>query len=414
MAMHRIVLLFLVPGIVWGLAGASALAGDFESTSTGADGELIFAAAAGVVVFDPADLTNDDGDPIDPEGDNIFHFTSIEIPTGTTVTLSAEQLGGDGRPVIWLASEDVTIDGILALDGQAGHGASETEAPSVPGAGGFTGGASVGFQQSGNGPGGGTGVDGEAGGPGAYRTRGGTSSSSGRGASYGNRFLMPLLGGSGGGAGTAAGGGGGGGGLLIASSTEIIVDGTIRALGGASGTAAGTTPRGGGGSGGAIRLMAPTVSGSGTVNVSGGTGLTLLAGGSGWIRIQAIKHGLRKDGTFTPLSSVSFAAPGIIFPPDDTPTLRITGIDGADAPELPTGSFESVDVVIDSSEEVTIDLEATNIPTGTTITLILIAEDGASESIESTELDGTLSSSTATATATFVAGFTRITIRAEW
>ena len=48
------------------------------------------------------------------------------------------------------------------------------------------------------------------------------------------------------------------------------------------------------------------------------------------------------------------------------------------------------------------------------ITLVLNPEDGDAVTVESTELEGTLESSTATATATIPSGFTRVVVTASW
>ncbi len=392
--------------------GGAARAQSFDSTSTGADGSLTFPADAGVVVFDPAVTENDAGAVLGSRAGNVFHFVEVTIPSGTTVELRADALGGDGRAVTWLATGDIVIDGILDLDGEAGHSTTDIPVASIAGAGGFGGGASGAARQRGNGPGSG-GFSGAFGLGGSHRTQG---HASGGGTLYGNRFLLPLAGGSGGGAGdesSDAGGGGGGGAILLASSTEIQVGGTIRARGGDSGS--GTSTHGGPGSGGAIRLVAPVVSGAGDIDVSGGiyAGYVLFAG-SGWIRVQAFEHGLRDGGTFTPEQAATFATPGTLFLPATAPKVRISTVDGVAAPASPTGSFETVDVTIDDAGEVTIELEAENVPIGTTAQLVLLPEDGTSTVVTSSGFSGLLEASTATATATFAAGFTRVSVSATW
>src|SRR5215470_6351874 len=79
----------------------------FTSGSTGADGALDYSVilpSGGVAVFDPTKFNP----PLNPAGDNIFNFTSINIPGNVTVRLSGRVLKG---PVFWLASGDVTING---------------------------------------------------------------------------------------------------------------------------------------------------------------------------------------------------------------------------------------------------------------------------------------------------------------
>jgi hypothetical protein len=187
--------------LVWAtvLGSPPVHAQTFNSGSTGADGALNL-TTPGTVIFNPDTFTP----PLDPEGDNIYHFTTINIAAGVTVRLLATHVNG---PVFWLASGAVQIDGTLDLNGGVGHNPPATPAarlPSVPGAGGYPGGIGAspnGPAQPGSGPLGGV-I-----GPG--------NSSGGGGGNPSNSFLVPLLGGSGGGGTqTGVGGGGGGGGAL--------------------------------------------------------------------------------------------------------------------------------------------------------------------------------------------------------
>ncbi len=201
----------------------------FSSGSTGADGALDFSSSppGAIIEFDPEAFNPQ----LDPEGDNIYHFTTITIPANVTVRLTAKHLNG---PVFWLATGAVQISGTIDLNGAIGHSVTPTPAgriPSLPGAGGFGGG--VGGNncgttppQPGNGPQGG----------GAGNLIGGQA---GVGGFSGNQFLVPLVGGSGGGGRGfsscnqwGSGGGAGGGALLIASSISITISGTVTANGG--------------------------------------------------------------------------------------------------------------------------------------------------------------------------------------
>src|SRR5579884_2299719 len=80
----------------------------FTSGSSGADGALNY-LTPGTYNFDPDALH------LNPAGDNIFHFTTINIVNGVILTMKASYLRN--KPVIWLASGDVTIAGRLVLDG---------------------------------------------------------------------------------------------------------------------------------------------------------------------------------------------------------------------------------------------------------------------------------------------------------
>ena len=410
---------YMLSLILTGFLASNACAQGFDSTSDGSDGALTFGAGAGVIIWDPA-TAGPGGTPLDADGDNIFHFTTITIPVGTTVKLIASNFGGEGRPVTWLASGDVVIEGVIDLDGAQGHLDTGPNLPSEPGAGGWSGGAVVsGVRQPGSGPGGGVFQPQNAGGGGTHRTQGYRDAFAPARAPYGNRYILPLLGGSGGGAGTLIGGGAGAGALLVASSTSIVLEGEIHAIGGAAATYPGSGEVSSGGSGGAIRLVAPTVSGSGSCDVNGGAGSiasspTSYRGGSGWIRIQAFTNGFLSTGTVAPAAAATFASPGLLFPPGNTATLRVTSIDGIVAPDLPTGSFNPVDVTIDNPGDVTIAVSATNIPVGTTVSVVIASEDGALQFLSTTPLAGSRAESTATVSATLPTGYSRISIAASW
>src|SRR5215510_14154314 len=80
-----------------------ALAQSVSSGSTGADGPLNL-TTPGTIAFDPKTFNP----PLDPDGDNVYHFTTINIGVGVTVKLSSKILNG---PVHWLAQGPVTIGG---------------------------------------------------------------------------------------------------------------------------------------------------------------------------------------------------------------------------------------------------------------------------------------------------------------
>ena len=72
-----------------------ASAQSFDSGSTGEDGAFVATPAPGQteVQFDPRRIhrNNDPNQPlIDPERDNVFQFTTITIPSGVTLTMSAK------------------------------------------------------------------------------------------------------------------------------------------------------------------------------------------------------------------------------------------------------------------------------------------------------------------------------------
>src|SRR5947209_3906102 len=114
-------LLMLLSAAFACISSMPAQAQVFSSGSTGADGALDFSSlpAGSVVVFDPKKFNP----PLNPAGDNIFNFTTINIPAGITVKLSGRVLTG---AVFWLASRDVVIDGKLDLNGENGTAPTPT------------------------------------------------------------------------------------------------------------------------------------------------------------------------------------------------------------------------------------------------------------------------------------------------
>ncbi|MFN0067733.1 MAG: hypothetical protein ACKVYV_08875, partial [Limisphaerales bacterium] len=227
----------------------------FDSGSTGAYGPINVSAA---------DVT------LDVPASGIFHATTVNVSGGRTLRFKANALN---TPVTILATGDVTLSGVISVNGDPGT----QNAPGKGGPGGFDGGVpgSVGTPP-GDGQGPGAGRAGEnsqnqdGAGTAAYATRPVAGQSTRHGNAYGSALLIPLAGGSGGGGtvGTPGfGGGGGGGALLIASSTRIQVNvgARITADGGYN-----TSPAVHCGSGGAIRLIAPVVAGNGTLQARGG------------------------------------------------------------------------------------------------------------------------------------------------
>src|ERR1039457_4794240 len=102
----------------------------FTSGSTGSDGALNL-TTPGTAIFHPTALNP----PPDPAGDNVFNFTTINIGAGVTVVMQAHLLRN--KSVIWLATGDVTIAGMLSLSGGNGGsgsgGAVHLIAPTISG-----------------------------------------------------------------------------------------------------------------------------------------------------------------------------------------------------------------------------------------------------------------------------------------
>lgn len=380
--------------------------GQFDSGSSGADGALTFACAPGgeTIEWDAAGL--------DPENDNIFHFTTVDIPADCTIVLKSEILGQE--PIVWLAQGNVTIDGTVDLSGQIGHAntVGTPRLPALPGPGGFAGGLGtvngIGSATNGLGPGAGK-AAGRGGGAG-HGANGVAFFFGTNGLAYGTTFLRPLLGGSGGGgAGDGGGGGAGGGAILIASTTEVAVDGEIRARGGAAGTGFA-----GSGSGGAIRVAAPIVSGAGILDVRGDSAGQDSAAGRIRIETDDYQYG---GSTFSAVQRiVTLADTTILVSPNDPafPTLRVVSVDGVPVPPNPTGGFNPADVTIDNANPVDIAIEAENVPVGTTVTVQVHNESTGTTNIVSPPLSGTDALSTATATGIVDAGFSSVTLMATF
>jgi hypothetical protein len=317
------------------------------SGSTGADGALNL-TTPGIVVFDPRSFDS----PLKSSDENIYNFTSIYVGKGVTVKLSSQKLRG---PVFWLAQGPVIIEGSIDVNGSDG----EVRLPSIPGAGGFPGGAPS---------------------KAAYRP----------GSFEPNVFLVPLAGGFGGDGGETGGGGAGGGAILIASSTSITINGSIAANGGAS-------TRGIGGDGGAIRLVAPTIEGSGSLSARGGQ----PEGLDGLVRFEATNNQFAGSLNNTPSAQ---GKPFGLFLPSTQPSVRIVSI-AVNAPAVPSNrGTPSTSVLV----------EAHFIPLGTTLELVVYAGDGTSQSVMTTPLTGSLESSRATATVTPRTGSGMPIVRVEW
>lgn len=408
--------------VLLGCAGVFLPAGHaqsgFTSGSDGSDGALTFAANAGTIVFDPQALNKD------VDGDGVYHFTTITIPAGTTVRLSALKLG-EGKPVVWLATGAVQIQGTLDLSGAKGHDSNQAPIPADAGAGGFNGGPGGNDARpakAGSGPGGGLAGAGKNAGGGGHAVAGTNGSGGLGGKAYGNNFLLPITGGSGGGGGWAAGttsigvgGGGGGGAILIASSLSITVSGSIRAAGGDA--AGGNQDLAGGGSGGSVRLMAPAITGSGSVDVQGGqNSLGNDRSSRGRVRIEAFQNSLK---SVSPVSAVIFSRPGLVFPPANAPKVRVSQIvtssGNVTVKATPTGSFVDPDATINASDPVTLTIVANNVPVGTKVQVTIVPEGGTPLTLLSTALAGTKATSTANVgPLTIPHGFSRFHLIADF
>lgn len=386
------------------------LALGFDSGSTGADGNLNPTANISIAI---------------PE-DGILNYATINIPEGVTVRFISNRAN---TPAFILVQGDAVVDGIIDMSGI--NGGEFGIAP----AGGYAGGVPQALDRrggAGQGPGGGEGgVDigtvGCAGAGAGYFFDGfdeNCSSNVDAGSAYGSNALQPLIGGSGGGAGGGSGnvsanrvlglaGGGGGGALLLAVSGTLTLNGLISAVGG-NGASDETVTRldfggGGGGSGGGIRIVTTNFIGSGVVNVTGGVGGIIGSldnrstggnGSPGRARIEAenfqFTGGVLPEGVFTS------SAPQPLFL-GLFPTIRIVTIAGQAVPLNPTGENDLV-LPANTANPVTIEFEASNVPVGSTVQMIITPINGSISNVTSDALVGTLEQSTASAQANLPQG----------
>ncbi|WP_398492788.1 hypothetical protein [Variovorax sp.] len=423
------------------LLASTGLVHAFNSGSTGADGVLNPPVSTEIV--------------LPPSG--ILQYTSINIPTGVTVTFKKNVLN---TPVQLLVSGDVTIAGIIDLRGEAGKATgtagdgnqADDGLPGLGGPGGFDGGRGgkedaqsrleVTRGGAGLGPGGGMGGyergDGcyggvyyhRHGGGGAF---GGTGGSYGQGSctstpldqrfevakSYGSPALVPLIGGSGGGGGRGSlvypgsGGGGGGGAILIAASGTLTITGTINASGGTGGNL--IVPNGsqdwdgGGGSGGAIKLVATAIKGAGTLRADGGCwnnngnvtsycSSDYPTGSGGRIRIEG--ESITYSGTSSPVYTTDAPGPIQIANP---PSIRIASVGGTNVPATPTGNAD-VALPATITNPVTVNFETVNVPTGNTIKLRVVPAYGTAVEVLSPAITGTAASGTTSVSVTLPQG----------
>jgi hypothetical protein len=395
----------------------------FSSGSDGSDGALDI-STPGKTIFDPAVLG------IDNDSDNVFHFTTINIAVGCTLRLGADVMGI--RPVYFLASGNVTISGVVDLNGENGHAYTAAHRPSIAGAGGYDGG--VGIQPGvtivtpGEGPGGGgvgsgSGNNSLCNGAGAGYKNAGSVSGTGSGyaiagKAYGNKYLLPIFGGSGGGGGgnysggSGPGGGAGGGAIIIASSVSVQLNGRINARGGTGGIIGPSYGFGGCGSGGGIRVAANTIVGSGTIDVNGGSSNGNY-GSQGYIRLEAYTNTLPNSNM---LPNATYATPGLpLFPaPGSIPGVKIVTIDGVAVPANPNGSYTLPDVTINKNDTSIIIIKAQLVPVGTAVTLTMNSENEGTFAFTSPALAGTLDSSSTTVRAKIPPGYSRFFLNASW
>lgn len=428
----------VVAALIAALALVPLPAAAFNSGSTGADGALNPTVDTEITACsDPPPLTT----PCLPDS-GILNLTSLNVPAGVTLTFKRNTLN---TPVVLLVAGDVTIVGTVDLSGKsaaavgaAGDGSLGDEGlPGVGGPGGFDGGQGGHPDQAGGaglGPGGGSaGVpscgqpswsyrNGTGGGGGGFGAQGASAytywscgAAASGGGTYGSSLLLPLIGGSGGGGGAggtafrASGGGGGGGAILLAASGTVSIAGTLRANGGNGGnsTGGGCGASGGGGGGGGIRIVATVLTGSGAIQAKAGSGGDASgdcgygdggAGGDGRIRIEAAT--IQRTAATTP--AFTTGSPGQLSIAG-SPALLIASVAGVAAPATPTGSADIV-LPAGTPNPVTVVFTTRGVLVANTVTLTVTPATGATTSVVSPALNGTVDSATASVSVNLPSG----------
>ncbi|HOC30855.1 MAG TPA: hypothetical protein PKK84_01260 [Armatimonadota bacterium] len=346
-------------------------------------------ADAGKGVYDPAKWAV------------VFKYSSVNIASGSTITFANH---GSRAPVVWLVNGDVTITGIVNLNGANYDGT----VPSEPGPGGFRGGeGSLGPTQpasGGFGPGGGyfpnsTGV---------YDAT--PSPVSGSAPVYGNARILPLIGGSGGS--YSSGGGAGGGAILIAATGTITVNGAIRARGGSTSYISG--------SGGAIKLIADIVTGSGTLDASSHDPSW---GGKGRIRIEANTIPTSSTLNIAPEPSKQLPPddPVLLWPPDNAPTARVVSVGSVPVP-VPDTTKEllsnlgpgAADLAFTNASLIPVIIETKNInPATSVVTLRMTPRFGNATPVVASFTSGDTTSALWVATVILPQGYTAFQARVD-
>ncbi len=325
------------------------------------------AANAGKGIYDPAKWAV------------VFKYSSVNIAVGATVTFSNHP---SRAPVVWLVSGNVTIAGVVNLDGAAGGFGTASLPDGGPG--GFRGGA-----RSQNGLGASSGFGPGGGAESAFGQYG-----AGQLLSYGNAQIVPLIGGSGG-AGTGNNGGGGGGAFLIAASGVISLSGTVSAKGGVSGY---------NGSGGAVRLVADQILGTGRIDA---TGVNV-----GRIRLEA--NVVSQSLDVAPITQGVSPNPVVLWPATNAPTVRVVSVFGQNAPSDPRSILENnpADVNVATTNSATVLLETKNFPPTGVVKVFVKPRNAVQTTYQAAWVSGTTNVSTWQVQHVFLPGYAVIQARA--
>lgn len=280
--------------------------------------------------------------------------------------------------------------------------------------GGFLGGVPIaGRSQAGHGPGGGQVSLGQYGGGGSYGTQGSREiAPNTNGKTYGNEQIIPLIGGSGAASTNDTAGGRGGGAVLLAVRGNLTMyQSSITARG------TSTYEHMSGGSGGAIRVLADTINGitGVTFGAEGASSVYGSYGGNGRIRIECNTN----NATIQSNPPASFATPGPVaklFPESFDPKVTISKINAVAVTQDPKGNIlMAPDHVVTGTSPVTVEVEASNVPTGGTWVVEIrgAPESGLASTYQCAFATGNQAFSTWTATVPYFQGNTVLQVRAR-
>jgi len=334
----------------------------------------------------------------------VFKYSSINIgPNATNVTFLNHPTHA---PVVWLVQSNVTINGIVNLNGQpAQTSAPQIYTPTEPGPGGFRGGANgpvgagAGFGPGGAQPGSGNGYDGD----GADASYIGV---------YGNPQVLPLIGGSGSGAYNGASGSGAGGAILIVAGGTVTVNGQITALGGTGNVNLGIS--GVIGASGAIRIVANQILGNGTIDAGSQLGAFNDEEPATGGRTRMEANTLSPQLTIFP--NTEAVPPGttpVIFPPANAPTVSVLSVGTQTAPLDPQAAVaSSADIGIQTNGPVTITLQTENFPIEGAVGLRITPKYGSALGLTASYVSGNINQATWQVTSTLPQGFCVLQARA--
>ena len=156
------------------------------------------------------------------------------------------------------------------------------------------------------------------------------------------------------------------------------------------------------GSGGAIKLIAEQVLGAGTLDA-----LT-----EGRVRIETPLLATTLI-TYPETVAVPPSSPPVIWPPANTPTVRIVSIDGIAAPADPVAPMQaSADVVIQNNSPVAIVIATTHFPIEGVVQLRVARKFSVSQLLTAAYVSGDLNAATWSVSTTLTDGFSGMQARA--